>query len=195
MPYLRYVRLINVHFELGLVNFYLLLPLILGVFLTGNLPDSFAEIESVDVVENKLVTLIGKGYDSDAGELTFQWTQIYGDPVKLSSLTDPEPTFMAPNVKNGEIKVLTFELLVTDAQGESSSDTVEIIVNSVNNIPVVDAGRDIFAIKSINAISIIPQIIDKDGDALTYKWEQISGQQADLSSVTKKTSYASASLF
>ncbi|MGY5147121.1 MAG: PKD domain-containing protein [Candidatus Nitrosopumilus sp. bin_7KS] len=147
---------------------------------------SFAEIESVDVVENKLVTLIGEGYDSDAGELTFQWTQIYGDPVKLSSSTDLEPTFMAPDVKNGEIKVLTFELLVTDPQGESNSDVVEIIVNSVNNIPVVDAGPDIFAIKSINAISIIPQITDKDGDALTYKWEQVSGQQVGSSSITKK---------
>jgi len=93
---------------------------------------------------------------------------------------------MAPDVKNGEIKVLTFEFLVTDPLGENNSDTVEIIVNSVNHPPVVNAGNDIFAIKSINAISIIPQITDKDGDALTYKWEQLSGQQAGLSYVTKK---------
>ena len=101
------------------MNLYLLLPLILGVFVIGNLSSSFAEIESVDVVENKLVTLIGDGYDSDTDVLSFQWTQIYGDPVKLSSTTDPEPTFMAPNVKNGEIKVFTFELLVTDPQGKA----------------------------------------------------------------------------
>ncbi|MCH9658830.1 peptidase [archaeon] len=168
------------------MNFYLLLPLILGVLVVGNLSSSFAEIESVDVVENKLVTLIGEGYDSDAEYLTFQWTQIYGEPVVLSSTTDLEPTFMAPDVKNGEIKVLTFELLVTDPQGENSSDTVEIIVNSVNSPPTVDAGRDKFVIQSINAISLIPQIVDKDGDDLTYKWEQISGQKTSLSSVTQK---------
>jgi len=168
------------------VNFYLLLPLILGVLVVGNLSSSFAEIESVDVVENKLVTLIGEGHDSDVEDLTFQWTQIYGEPVTLSSTTDLEPTFMAPDVKNGEIKVLTFELLVTDPHGESNSDTVEIIVNSVNNLPTVNAGRDKFVTQSINAISIIPQIVDKDGDALTYKWEQISGQQTSLSSVTQK---------
>ena len=173
-------------FEIILVNLYLLLPLILGIFILGNLSSSFAEIESVNVVENKLVTLIGEGHDSDDESLTFQWTQIYGDPVKLSSTTVAEPTFMAPDVKNGEIKVLTFELLVTDPQGESSSDTVEIIVNSVNNPPIVDAGSDIVAVKSINAISIIPQVVDKDGDILTYKWEQISGQKIGLSSVTKK---------
>ena len=94
------------------MNLYLLLPLILGVFIVGNVSSSFAEIESVDVIENKLVTLIGEGYDSDAEDLAFQWTQIYGDSVSLSSYTIPEPTFMAPNVENGEIEVLTFELTV-----------------------------------------------------------------------------------
>jgi len=56
------------------VNFYLLLPLILGVLILGSTSNSFSEIESVNVVENKLVTLIGEGSDSDAGDLTFKWT-------------------------------------------------------------------------------------------------------------------------
>jgi hypothetical protein len=161
--------------------------LIFGVLFVGNLSGSFAEIESVDVVENKMVTLIGEGHDSDVvDDLAFQWTQIYGDSVVLSSTTVPEPTFMAPDVANGEIKVLTFELVVTDPQGESSSDTVEIIVNSVNNPPVVNAGKDLLAAKSINVISIIPQTTDKDGDTLTYQWEQVSGQEVAMSSVTNK---------
>ncbi|MCH9657603.1 peptidase [archaeon] len=169
------------------MNLYLLLPLVFGVLLIGNLSSSFAEIESVDVVENKLVTLVGEGRDSDTSDdLAFQWTQIYGEVVMLSSTTVPEPTFMAPDVPNGEIKVLTFELVVTDPQGESSSDTVEIIVNSVNHPPVVNAGKDLLAAKSINVISIIPQTTDKDGDALTYEWEQVSGQPVAMSSSTNK---------
>lgn len=168
------------------MNLYLLLPLILGVLIIGTISDSFAEIESVDVVENKLVTLVGEGHDSDAGDLAFQWTQTYGEAVLLSSTTIPEPTFMAPNVKNGEIKVLTFELLVTDPFGESSSDTVEIIVNSVNNPPIVDAGNDVFAIRSMNALTIIPEVLDVDDDKLSYKWEQLSGQEVSVSSITKK---------
>ena len=168
------------------MNLYLLLPLILSVLVLGNSVNSFAEVESVDVVENKLVTLIGEGYDSDGNGLTFQWTQIYGETMTLSSYTVPEPTFMAPDVENGEIKVLTFELLVTDPFGESSSDTVEIIVNSVNNPPVVNAGHDVFVIKSINAISIIPTVSDPDDDVLTYEWEQLSGQTVNLSSITQK---------
>ncbi len=158
----------------------------LGVLLVGNMSGSFAEIESVDVVENKMVTLIGEGRDFDTTNLEYQWTQIYGDTVALSSTIVPEPTFMAPDVANGEIKVLTFELLVTDPQGLDSSDTVEIIVNSVNNPPVVNAGKDLLAAKSINVISIIPQTTDKDGDTLTYAWEQISGQEVSMSSTTNK---------
>ena len=66
------------------MNLYLLLPLVFGVLLIGNLSSSFAEIESVDVVENKLVTLIGEGRDSDTSDdLAFQWTQIYGEVVTI----------------------------------------------------------------------------------------------------------------
>ena len=168
------------------MNLYLLLPLVLTVLVFGNFSNSFADVESVDVVENKLVTLIGEGFDPDAEDLTFQWTQIYGDAMILSSNTVPEPTFMAPDVMNGEIKVLTFELLVTDPFGESSSDTVEIIVNSVNHPPVVDAGKDRLVAQAIDVISIIPTASDPDDDILTYKWEQLSGQPVSLSSTTQK---------
>jgi hypothetical protein len=168
------------------VNYYLLLPLLLSVFLIGNVSDSFAQTESVNVVENKLVTLIGEGYDDDTENLTYLWTQIQGESVVLSSNIVEEPTFMAPDVKNGEIKVLTFELLVTDPQGSTSSDIVEVIVNSVNHIPNVDAGRDLPAIQSIQVLSIIPTVSDADDDKLTYKWEQLSGEHVELRSTTQK---------
>lgn len=156
------------------------------ILLVSNISNSFAEIESVDVVENKLVTLLGEGYDADAENLTFQWTQISGDFVKLSSYTVPEPTFMAPEVKNGEIKVLDFELLVTDPQGATSFAIVEIVVNPVNHAPTINAGRDLVTFSSINAMTIIPSAWDVDNDVLTYKWKQISGQPTELSSTQEK---------
>ncbi len=169
------------------MKYYLLLPLILGVLIIGNVSGSFAQtIESVDVVENKLVTLIGEGFDPDQEDLTFKWVQIYGESVTLSSYTIPEPTFMAPEVPNGEIKVLTFELTVTDPLGASSSDIVEIIVNPVNHAPFVDAGKDQVALPSVNAMTIIPTTSDSDGDILTYKWEQLAGQEVDVQSTDEK---------
>lgn len=163
-----------------------MLPLIFTLFLAGSLSYSFAQVESVDVVENKMVTLIGEGYDADAEDLIFKWTQTYGDPVKLSSYSVPEPTFMAPEVKNGEIKVLTFELTITDPFGASSSDTVEVVVNPENHIPIIDAGRDKVALQSINAMSIIPTAHDEDGDILTYEWKQTAGQKVTLHQTDNK---------
>ena len=93
---------------------------------------------------------------------------------------------MAPEVKNGEIKVLDFELLVADPHGASSSAFVEIVVNPVNHAPTVDAGRDLVAFSSISAMTIFPSAWDADGDVLTYKWKQVSGQPVELSTTTEK---------
>ena len=154
--------------------------------LISGVSSSFAEIESVNVVENKIVTLLGEGIDADDENLTFKWTQTAGESVKLSSYTVAEPTFMAPEVKNGEIKVLDFELLVTDPHGASSSAFVEIVVNPVNHPPTIDAGQDLVAFSSISAMTIFPSAWDADGDVLTYKWKQVSGQPVELSTTTEK---------
>jgi len=116
---------------------------------------TFAQtIETVNVVENKLVTLIGEGYDEDADDLAFFWEQLDGEPTKLSSYNVPTPQFMAPEVANGSIKVLTFKLTVTDPLGANSSDNVEIVVNPVNHIPLVSAGRDKLIFPTLNAITL-----------------------------------------
>lgn len=137
-------------------------------------------VETVDVVENKLVTLIGEGYDEDDDDLTFFWEQLDGEPVKLSSYTIPTPQFMAPEVVNGLIKVLTFQLTVTDPTGAQSSDVVEIIVNPVNHIPLVSAGRDKLIFPTLNAITLVGSAVDADDDPLTFSWEQTSGPEIEL---------------
>ena len=127
-----------------------------------------------------MVTLIGEGYDPDAEDLTYLWEQLDGEPVELSSNTIPMPQFMAPEVENGLIKVLTFQLTVTDPFGAQSSDIVEIIVNPVNHPPVVSAGRDKIIFPSINAITLVGSAVDADDDPLTFTWEQVSGPEIEL---------------
>lgn len=152
-----------------------------GLLVFGSAGLGYAQtLETVDVVENKLVTLIGEGFDPDTEDLAFFWEQLDGEPVVLSSNKAESPTFMAPEVANGNIKVLTFQLTVTDPQGASSSDIVEIIVNPVNHAPVVDAGRDKIIFPSINAISLVGSVVDADDDELTFGWEQTSGPEIIL---------------
>jgi len=152
-----------------------------GLFVIGSTEISYAQtIETVDVVENKIVTLIGEGFDPDIEDLTFLWEQLDGEPVQLSSYVAKNPQFMAPDVENGEIKVLTFQLTVTDPFGAQSSDMVEIVVNPINHIPVVSAGRDKVVFPSISVISLVGSAVDADDDALTYAWEQTSGPPMQL---------------
>ncbi len=78
------------------------------------------------------------------------------------------------------IKVLTFKLTVTDPSGAQSSDVVEIIVNPVNHVPMVNAGRDKIIFPSINAITLVGSVVDADDDPLTFAWEQTSGPEIEL---------------
>lgn len=138
------------------------------------------EVKTVNVVENKLVTLVGEGYDPDNESLTFLWQQVDGDPIQLSSYTIPEPTFMAPIVPNGMTKSYTFKLTVTDPQGATSSDAVQVVVNAVNNPPIVDLGKDKVIYPTINAVTITSSASDPDNDPLSYNWEQLSGQKIPM---------------
>lgn len=162
------------------------LSLVLSLLLVSTVSYSFAQTNSIEVIENRLVTLVGEGVDPDNDTLVFQWVQIDGEPVTLSSYNVAEPTFMAPDVVNGQIKVLTFTLTVTDPFGASSSDTVEVVVNPVNHPPMVDAGKDQVTFKNINVLTLVSSALDPDGDSLTYTWTQIAGQPLELTSTHGK---------
>jgi hypothetical protein len=169
------------------VNSHLILfSVVFSLSLVSITSYSFAQSNSIEVIENRLVTLVGVGVDPDDDALAFEWVQIDGEPVSLSSYNVPEPTFMAPDVVNGQIKVLTFTLTVTDPLGASSSDTVEVVVNPVNHDPMVSAGRDQVTFKTVNAITLVSSALDPDGDSLTYSWTQVAGQPLELSATHGK---------
>lgn len=150
---------------------------LLSTLAVGSIGYSFAqEVKTVTVVENKLVTLVGEGFDPDNESLTFLWEQIDGEYIQLSSYTIAEPTFMAPIVPNGMTKSYTFRLTVTDPQGANNSDVVKVVVTAVNNPPIVDLGKDKVIYPTINAVTITSSVSDPDNDSLTYNWEQLSGQ-------------------
>ncbi len=167
-------------------SYIILLSLVFSLFLVGTASYSFAESNSIEVIENRLVTLVGVGIDDDDDTLIFEWVQTDGETVSLSSYNVAEPTFMAPDVVNGQIKVLTFTLTVTDPSGASSSDTVEVVVNPVNHIPMVSAGKDQVTFKTVNVVTLVSSALDSDGDSLTYSWIQVGGQPLDLSATHGK---------
>jgi hypothetical protein len=135
------------------------------------------------VDEQTEVTLAGAGEDPDSEELTYSWKQVGGEAVELSDSESPEPTFTAPVVANGKVKILVFELRVADENGFPTKDTTKVTVLPVNSPPVVDAGED-QTVDVGATVSLTGSASDEDEEPLTYLWNQVSGPAVELSSST-----------
>ena len=138
------------------------------------------------VNENIVVTLQGSGTDSDGSIASYSWSQTSGPQIVLSSITNASPTFQAPTISSQTL--LVFELLVTDNDGATDTDQVEITVNPVtppqtNIPPVADAGID----KTVNEQSTVffnEQSSDSDGFISSYMWQQTSGTNVAINNAT-----------
>lgn len=145
----------------------------------------------LSVNEQTTVTLAGTGTDSDGSIVAYLWAQTSGESVMLSDAATASATFTAPALT--QTATLVFSLTVTDNEGATSSDSVNVLVNPVNTVPVANAGDD----QSVSAGNTVllsgSKSSDSDGDTLTYSWKLDtlpSGSSAALSSTsTVETSF------
>jgi len=132
------------------------------------------------------VQLAASGSDAE-GSVTFQWSQVTGPAVSLSSTTIPNPTFTAPVVSTGSITIVC-RLTVTDSNGVSVSDTVNITVNapaSTNTPPQASAGANLTSPEGSSV-----QLSGSGSDAessVTVNWTQTSGPTVSLTGATGTT--------
>jgi hypothetical protein len=85
--------------------------------------------ENLTAEADDTVTLDGTdSSDPDGDSLTYQWTQTAGPSVELQNADGDSPQFEAPDVSDET--VLTFELTVTDAAGNSDTDAVNVTVEA-----------------------------------------------------------------
>lgn len=130
------------------------------------------------VFKGAAIALDGSGSnDADGNALSYRWAQTSGPTVSLSSGTTARPTFTAPATSG----TLVFSLIVNDGKGDSTADTVQIVV--ANRAPVANAGSDGSAeagqLFTLDALAST----DADQDALTYTWTQLSGPPVTLTTV------------
>jgi len=137
------------------------------------------------VASGAFVTLDGSASTDPAGlALTFNWTQTAGPIVALSSASSITPTFTAPTVPFGQPPaLLTFSLVVSDANTSSAPSTVNITVNAEpppNPAPIANAGPD-QAVASGAAVTLDGSAsADPDGEPITFAWTQSSGPVISL---------------
>ncbi len=132
--------------------------------------------------EAVLATLSATVSDVDPTDThTFAWSQDGGAPVTLSSAVVPQPTFTTPTVTS--VQVLRFAVDVTDGV-ETAADFVDVTIrDSVNEVPLVDAGPA-QAVNGGALVQLAGSAADPNGEAMTYAWSQRSGPTVTLSSTT-----------
>lgn len=150
-----------------------------NVFPTVNAGQDF------EVDEGQVVTLTAAANDSDGEIIGVKWTQLSGTNVELADSSSMLTTFVAPTVEQNE--ELSFELSVTDNDGNISSDAISIQINNVNSLPIADAGQD----QSINTGTTVQldgtSSYDDDGDQLTYIWSLGSKPFTSFASLSNAT--------
>ncbi len=131
------------------------------------------------VNEGATVTLTGAGSDTDGTIAGYQWSQTAGPSVALSAPSAQSTDFTAPDVALGQTVTLTFRLTVTDNDGGTGTDTVDVVVAGVaglNNPPTASAGADATAFETevvtLNGAGSDP---DESPSSLTYAWTQTAG--------------------
>ncbi len=159
---------------------------------TANRPPTSNAGADRTVNSGSSVTLAGTGSDPDAGDtLTYAWSQIGTPAVALSSAGSASASFRAPTVQAPT--VLTFQLLVRDRAGATSTDTCRVTVNPqggpvpVGSPPTADAGIDQVVLPgTLNTISGFYST-DPDGGIASYAWTQTGGPTVTLSDATAVT--------
>ncbi|QYK01955.1 PKD domain-containing protein [Shewanella psychrotolerans] len=131
------------------------------------------------ITERSSITLYGTGSDEDGDIVSYHWSQISGSMVETSSTDITAVSFVTPSVDTEE--VIVFELTVTDNEGATASDTVDITITPI--LFPVNAGEDktYFNYESFN-LNCNPN--DTDIGNLNFFWKQLEGPELKLSDTT-----------
>ena len=121
------------------------------------------------------VNLDGRSsYDPDSNQLRYSWTQTGGTDISLSGTSGSTASFRSPNVMHD---VLSFELTVTDGDGNVGTDSVSVTVVSLE--PTADAGVDQSVKSSVHVRLDGSGSIEGVGYT-DYLWTQTRGNTVEI---------------
>jgi len=111
------------------------------------------------------------GSNSTGVITSYNWTQLSGSEVNLINPNTSEPSFIAPAITS----TLVFQLTV-EGEGGPSADTVNVEVIESAAVPIADAGAN----QTVQQGTLVTLSGTAEGEVTSYRWEQISGPQVQL---------------
>lgn len=139
------------------------------------------------VNEQTTITLSGEtSTDPHFQAISYQWQQLSGEPVSMSSTSDVDISFTTPAVDPGQVKDLKFSLIVTNPQGLTSITSFTLHVIHTNHNPIVTTDHELTVMEG-SPMTLMATATDPDGDSMTYAWTQDGGSPVTLSNPTELT--------
>jgi hypothetical protein len=147
-----------------------------GCFNGRQPPIALAGQDQVITLPTDSIELNGTASHDPDGKITlWLWTKISG-PASFAILTSSDPVTKAKALVSGSY---FFELKVTDNDGLSTKDTVQITVNAatlVNRPPIADAGADTAINPPAGTVNLDgSKSTDPENNITSYAWTKISG--------------------
>ncbi len=113
--------------------------------------------------------------DPDGKLISWQWKKISG-PYSFKIRNEFSASTIVADLDTG---VYDFELKVTDNNGLSARDTLQVIVSDHNRPPVANAGTDQLITYPDNSVYLDGSNSgDPDGGKLLYQWRKVAGPSA-----------------
>lgn len=149
-----------------------------AVSFINNVPIAYAGRDTVVFIPNPQVTLSAIGSMDPDGTITaYQWTMLSGPGAVTIQNSAAQVTQVSGFVPGNYV----FRVQVTDDQGATATDIVDVRVDALlnpNRPPVAKAGRDTTVHHTDKLILSAQGSYDPDGYLVSYKWKQLAGPVA-----------------
>ncbi len=142
-----------------------------GTTTPNKAPVANAGADKTIILPTDSTTLTGTATDSDGTILSYAWLKVSGP----SNGTIASPTSASTTINSLVQGIYKFELTVTDNNGATGKDTVQITVNITGNqMPKANAGSDKTITLPTNSTTLTGTGTDTDGTISVYAWAKIA---------------------
>ncbi len=140
--------------------------------LLNQAPTADAGSNKTITLPTSTVNLSGSGSDADGTISSYAWTKISGP----SSYTIADTSSAVTDVTGLVQGVYQFQLTVTDNDGATGTDVMQVTVNTASNqTPTADAGSNKTITLPTSTVNLSGSGSDADGTISSYAWTKISG--------------------
>ncbi len=126
------------------------------------------------------VTVTAIGTDTDGSIASYAWTKVSGGAATITN-----PSSASTTITGLVQGVYQFRVVVTDNNGLTGTDTVQVTVNAAANVaPTVDAGANRSITLPVNSLNVTASAADSDGNIASFLWVKVSGTGGTIVSPT-----------